>query len=98
MANDREKLVPSNGGNSAGSVQVDGRGRNVWQWNEKEVDSTTVMLGLLNNDALELEPTRNVPIPGRDPSATGAESKRELGIDVTMNVGMNSGFDPYNRS
>lgn len=111
MANDREKPVLEVDGNSAGRVAVDGRGRNVWQWNEEQLDSTTIMLSRLDNDSLELEPTRSVPIPGAKPAADDRRKKRDgrrescsegLGIDATLNIeagaGAGGGFDPYNRS
>jgi hypothetical protein len=49
----------SDGGkeNSPGHVTVDARGRNVWKWNDDQLDSTTIMLQKLENSSLSLEPT-----------------------------------------
>ena len=49
MAKERDKLTPAVGGNSAGHVAADSRGRNVWQWNDSQLDSTTIMLQRLEN-------------------------------------------------
>lgn len=107
MAKERDKLRPAAAGNQAGHVAVDSRGRNVWQWNDSQLDSTTIMLKRLENDELELEPTRRVRAQsGQDPSdADASERKRrrrsiggEPTLDETFSVDMGGGFDPYNRS
>jgi hypothetical protein len=57
----------------AGGVVVDLRGRNVWQWKDEQLDSTSVVLQRLENDALELEPSRKVKKvgPGKESSRSG---------------------------
>lgn len=104
MATDKDK--PTLERESAnGRVVVDGRGRNVWRWNDAriDIDSTTILLKRLENDALQLETTQNVPIRGEQDT----ESKRarrspkqpnELTLSESMRIEMRSGFDPYNRS
>lgn len=61
----------------AGCVRVDSRGRNVWQWHDAriDIDSTTILLKRLDNDALELEPTRSVPIPAPAGLGGGARAR-----------------------
>lgn len=100
---------------AAGRVTHDGRGRNVWQWNDArvDIDSTTILLKRLDNDALQLEPTVSVPIPKhasapsrnapRAPSraqgrAAKASSVSELTLSESMRIEMRGGFDPYNRT
>jgi hypothetical protein len=100
-------------GNSAGHVEIDSRGRNVWQWNDAriDIDSTTILLKRLDNDALELEATRPVPIPKHSKPTTESQAKgatkrasrsvdenREWSISESMKVDMGGGFDPYNRT
>jgi hypothetical protein len=57
---------------AAGRVTHDGRGRNVWQWNDAriDIDSTTILLKRLDNDQLQLEPTISVPIPTQGKSSS----------------------------
>ena len=98
MANDREKPKPTTSDAAAGRVEIDARGRNVWQWNGEQIDSTTIMLSRLENDELELEPTRSVPVPGGKPGNTKAASDGEPDLEATFNVKSGGGFDPYNRS
>jgi hypothetical protein len=107
MAKERDKLTPAVGGNSAGHVAADSRGRNVWQWNDSQLDSTTIMLQRLENDELELEPTRRVRAQsGAAPSSGDARDRKrrrrsssdELTLDETFRVDQGGGFDPYNRS
>jgi hypothetical protein len=62
MHDDTLKLIKPVKENDSGHVVVDSRGRNVWQWKDAEVDSTSLVLKRLENDALELEPTRKVPV------------------------------------
>jgi hypothetical protein len=71
MHDDTLKLIKPVKENDSGHVVIDSRGRNVWQWKDAEVDSTSLVLKRLENDALELEPTRKVPI--QKPPAEGAE-------------------------
>jgi hypothetical protein len=98
-------------GNSAGHVEVDSRGRNVWQWNDAriDIDSTTILLKRLDNDALELEPTQSVPIAQRsrpvstakgniEGARTPVNEDREWSLSESMRMDMGGGFDPYNRA
>ena len=105
-----QKLISPVKQNDAGGVVVDGRGRNVWQWKDEQLDSTSVVLKRLENDALELEPTRKVKKvePGKEGSGdsrSGRDGKRpakrgqEPGLSFTTDVGEKDeggGFDPYN--
>jgi hypothetical protein len=50
-----------------GRVEFDSRGNSVWRWEAGEGDSTSILLKSLENDALQLEPTRPVPILGKRP-------------------------------
>lgn len=56
MDTGRNKQLPTHGGR----VVIDSRGRNVWQWNDDQLDSTSIVLKRLDNTALALEPTRQV--------------------------------------
>jgi hypothetical protein len=106
----RHKQIPSSEAQSAGRVVIDSRGRNVWQWNDDQLDSTTIMLKRLDNAELALESTRKVrrpePVRGARPRAgksragcrDDANTLEELRIEQTFNVKLGSGFDPYNRS
>lgn len=105
MATDREK--PTLGSDNAnGRVVVDGRGRNVWQWNDArvDIDSTTILLKRLENDSLELEATQNRPVAEAAEPEPGKKRRRsskqtnELTLSESMRIEMASGFDPYNRS
>jgi hypothetical protein len=92
----------------AGGVVVDSRGRNVWQWKDEQLDSTSVVLKRLENESLELEATRKVKAaqPEKD-SKSKTESKpqkdskrdprgvRET-LSATFEVDEGGGFDPYN--
>lgn len=65
-----------------GRVTVDQRGHSVWQWEGMDTDSTSLLLKRLENDALELEPTRSVPTPGgTGPTARGAARDAPSGGD-----------------
>src|SRR5215471_4988285 len=46
----------------AGQVEFDSRGNSVWRWARDVLDSTSILLKRLENDKLEIEPTRKVPI------------------------------------
>jgi hypothetical protein len=92
-----------------GRVVIDNRGRNVWQWNDSQLDSTTIMLKRLENDELALEPTRRLRRPDRQDPKTGQAPKSgrrdqlsgttglDLQIEQTFRVKPGGGFDPYNR-
>lgn len=60
MVDDTQKLVRPISQGTAGKVVIDSRGRNVWQWQDTQLDSTSIVLKRLENDSLELEPTRRV--------------------------------------
>ena len=92
-----------------GRVAIDDRGRNVWQWNDNQLDSTTIMLQRLDNSALTLEPTftvRRARIQGLDQDQPAPAERRspnsangvEIEIEQTFSVKLGGGFDPYNRS
>ena len=109
MVDDTQKLVTPIRQGPAGKVVIDSRGRNVWQWQDAQLDSTSIVLKRLENDALELEPTRRVAAVGKrgrlkDAAATGrsprasAPREVELSIEHTTKVDAGGGFDPYNRS
>jgi hypothetical protein len=108
MGTRRDKQIDQPAAGSPGRIAVDGRGRNVWQWNADQLDSTTIMLQSLENSALALEPTRKLrrmetsdgkasrSKPGsaqRDGEQTG-----ELKIEQTLSFKLGGGFDPYNSS
>ena len=101
MAADKDKPTLTRE-NANGRVVVDSRGRNVWQWNDArvDIDSTTILLKRLENDALELETTQNVPRPAQADKQRRRPSKQanELTLSESMRIEMGSGFDPYNRS
>jgi hypothetical protein len=104
MTNDTQKLLTPIGEEAAGRVVVDSRGRNIWQWKDSQIDSTSILLKRLDNDALQLEPTRRVPIPKKlAKAAQGGRDSRGgqqpgLSISETINYKVGGGFDPYNRS
>jgi len=87
---------------SPGRIAVDSRGRNVWQWDDNQLDSTSIVLKRLENSALALEPTRKVRRPkieGDDKAKPrGEDEAAEIRIEQTFNVKVGGGFDPYNRS
>jgi type II secretory pathway component PulC len=105
MANDTtQKLLTPVTRNSAGGVVIDSRGRNVWQWKDEQLDSTSVVLKRLENDALQLEPTRRVQTL-KEASESKAKAKATAqrgasGLDVSekLDYDPGRGFDPYNRS
>lgn len=111
MSTGREKRINPPAEKSAGRVVVDSRGRNVWQWDESQLDSTTIMLQSLDNSALALEPTLTVRKPKIDP-ATGkpvvassdsvrarlSDDSGSLEIEDTRSLDSGTSFDPYNRS
>jgi hypothetical protein len=90
----------------AGGVVVDSRGRNVWEWKDEQLDSTSVVLQRLDNSALELESTRKVPVvkdaktTPKDPKAPKDPKRPRRGahdtLSATFDVDEGGGFDPYN--
>lgn len=104
MTDDTQKLPGPISADAAGRVVVDSRGRNIWQWKDAEVDSTSILLKRLENDALQLEPTLNVPIPKKlaktasSGKASQSGGKSALRVSETINYKVGGGFDPYNRS
>jgi hypothetical protein len=107
MTNDTQKLLTPISEEAAGRVGVDTRGRNIWPWKDSQIDSTSILLKRLENDALQLEPTRSVPSPKKiAKAARGSErscggrhgQKADLSISETINYKLGGGFDPYNRS
>jgi hypothetical protein len=113
MGTERNKRTDKQERESPGCVAVDSRGRNIWQWNDDQLDSTTIMLQSLDNSSLALEPTLNVRRPdvaGSDESEQRAarasrsssrnrESKAsDLSVEQTISFNVGGGFDPYNRS
>jgi len=66
-----------------GTVTVDQRGRNVWQFHGEAIDSTSMMLQRLDNPSLALEPTRKTkrldsttPVPpGKSPAGKPPAAK-----------------------
>ena len=111
MGTGRNKGIQSGDSAVPGKVAVDLRGRNVWQWNDDQLDNTAIMLQRLENPELALEPTRkarrlkadaagNVRQPSareRSPSKSADESVT-LNIEQTFSVKVGGGFDPYNSS
>jgi hypothetical protein len=82
----------------AGEIVVDSRGRNVWQWKDEQLDSTSVVLQRLENSALELESTQKVPVGKGQKDAKQKDPKRKARetLSVTVEVDEGGGFDPYN--
>jgi hypothetical protein len=86
---------------SPGRVEFDSRGNSIWRWENPEGDSTSILLRRLDNDQLQLEATRPVPVLGSGRSRgtpAGAAPARgsanaELELEETSACG---GFDPYN--
>jgi hypothetical protein len=106
MIDRTQKLLIPVRQNEAGAVVNDG-GRNVWQWKDEQLDSTSVVLKRLENEALELEPTRKVPIakPNDDGKGDGKRVRRgatrgtlsaTFDVDADGGVEAGGGFDPYN--
>jgi hypothetical protein len=106
MIDRTQKLLMPVRQSDAGAVVIDGRGRNVWQWKDEQLDSTSVVLKRLENEALELEPTRKVPIgKPKDEAKDGGKNagKRDARrgaargtVAATFDVDSGGGFDPYN--
>lgn len=113
MATRRNKQIDQGKPDSPGRVAVDSRGRNVWQWEDDQLDSTTIMLQSLDNSALALEPTRQVRRPTVEGESTSGKSKSrtsqpadeqtpkkttELSVEQTISSEDGGDFDPYNSS
>lgn len=106
----RSKQIKPEDVHTVGKISVDSRGRNVWQWNDDQLDSTTIMLQKLDNSSLSLAPTMQVrrPEPGsldrNAPKKPTTRSRRpsdeelDLSVEQTFNVKIGGGFDPYNSS
>jgi hypothetical protein len=96
MVKKHDDLIPVSTGkdDSPGRVQIDQRGRNVWHWNDDQMDSTSILLKRLENTELELEPTRKV----RAQKSAAPAGKDDLDYTATLGTGSDGGFDPYNRS
>jgi hypothetical protein len=77
MGTRRDKQLDPNAPAVPGQIAVDSRGRNVWQWSQEQLDSTTIMLQSLENSALALEPTLNVRRP--ETGDTAAASRPATG-------------------
>jgi hypothetical protein len=95
------------GSEPAGHVEFDSRGNSVWRWNSAVADSTSVVLKRLDNDALQLEPTRSVPVPTRGEGAPQPQRPAEggpsssggdLSVEMTCKVKAGGGFNPYDNS
>jgi hypothetical protein len=72
MDTGRNKQPPGTESKPVGRVVIDSRGRNVWQWNDDQLDSTSILLKRLENSELSLEPTRQ--LRGlKDAAAAGAK-------------------------
>lgn len=108
MGTRRDKQIDPPVAGTPGRIAVDSRGRNVWQWNTDQLDSTTIMLQSLENSALALEPTLKLRRPetrdgtnARPTSGSGhreGEQTVELKIEQTLSFKLGGGFDPYNSS
>lgn len=104
-----ESASPATVHGSAGHVEVDARGNSVWRWRKQTpLDSTTIFLKRLDNDALALESSANRPQPDFDKAKAGpgkakvdarkasAAPDRRHGPRQPVNSG--GGFDPYNNT
>lgn len=95
----------------SGRVVVDDRGHNVWDWGRGsgsvELDSTTVMLKRLDNEALSLAETQGIEMTGRlkqlslEDTANAPAAAPDTGFEKTdfrleVDMGNEGGFDPYN--
>jgi hypothetical protein len=110
MDTGRNKQISHPESQPVGRVVIDNRGRNVWQWSDSQLDSTTIMLKRLENSELALEPTRRLRRPDREgprPAAARKSAGRDtstgatgldLQIEQTFRLRPGGGFDPYNRS
>ena len=96
-----EPVSPTTVHGSAGHVEVDARGNSVWHWTKQSpLDSTTILLQRLENDALEIESSAKLPQP--EVAAEDDGRKRVLGRkDARKARGhkdIGGGFDPYNNT
>lgn len=90
MDTGRNEQLPTHGGR----VVIDSRGRNVWQWNDDQIDSTSIVLKRLDNAELALEPTRRLrrlkkaDASRRQDSRSGASRRepegRECESEITL--------------
>ncbi|HEY7673337.1 MAG TPA: hypothetical protein VIC71_14070 [Gammaproteobacteria bacterium] len=89
----------------AGGVVVDSNGRNVWQWKDEQLDSTSVVLQRLDNASLELESTRKVPVAKGEKDAKSQKDSKQQDpkrrgtretLSASFEVDEGGGFDPYN--
>lgn len=112
MDTGRNKQIPQPESDAPGRVVIDSRGRNVWRWNDDQLDSTSILLKRLDNADLALEPTRQLRRPGTAGTAGASKAPAEpagksrsnasgpsgLQIEQTFSIKLGGGFDPYNRS
>jgi len=75
MDTGRNKRPPGAGPNPAGRVVIDNRGRNIWQWNDDQLGSTSIVLKRLDNSALALEPTRQLKKLGKAHAGEGQDPR-----------------------
>ena len=109
----RNKQINSTEPDSRGRVAIDSRGRNVWQWSDDQLDSTSIMLQSLDNASLALEQTRKLRRPDVEAAGKSGQNKSrpsqsageqatkktaELNIEQTISFKVGGGFDPYNSS
>lgn len=99
---------------AVGRVEFDNRGKAVWRWaRDALLESTSILLKRLENKDLALEPTRKVPVLGRQsaagqggrkpssPPGTAPKPRRAPLDSSEPEVPINDsggGFDPYNSS
>ena len=111
MDTGRNKRISADSSTGAGKVTVDSRGRNVWQWNDDQLDNTSILLKRLENPELALEPTRRArklkagevdsrrePDAGSKPGEASVDEPVSLQVEQTISVNVGGGFDPYNKS
>jgi hypothetical protein len=82
--------------NPAGRVEHDRRGKAIWRWARETLDSTTILLKRLENDALSLEPTQKVAVARGEPKTSPARGHSALSLEPEGERDAGGGFDPYN--
>ena len=82
----------------AGRIVVDERGRNVWQWNEHQLDSTTSLLLKLDNMSLAIELTDRFEKPALELDDRTGRQKHRAPSDQTKPAGEPSAGDDSKRS